>query len=102
MTALGLVHVMRAHEYRHAFGRKIMSPDYEPKMLYVGEGINASIAVSEDQNGARYFHVSGKIEAGSYPADMRLQRSFVQGEREQRLLVSRKLLSDLLMSVPSA
>jgi len=58
----------------YAFGRKIMSPDYEPKMLYVGEGINASIAVSEDQNGARYFHVSGKIEAGSYPADMRLQR----------------------------
>jgi spermidine synthase len=58
----------------YAFGRKIMSPDYEPKMLYVGEGINASIAVSEDQNGARYFHVSGKIEASSYPADMRLQR----------------------------
>jgi spermidine synthase len=58
----------------YAFGRKIMSPDYEPKMLYVGEGINASVAVSEDQNGARYFHVSGKIEASSYPADMRLQR----------------------------
>src|ERR1051326_8420055 len=58
----------------YPFGRKIMSPDYEPKMLYVGEGINASIAVSEDQNGARYFHVSGKIEASSYPADMRLQR----------------------------
>jgi spermidine synthase len=58
----------------YAFGRKIMSPDYEPKMLYVGEGMNASIAVSEDRNGARYFHVSGKIEAGSYPSDMRLQR----------------------------
>jgi len=58
----------------YAFGRKIMSPDYEPKMLYVGEGTNASIAVSEDQNGVRYFHVSGKIEASSYAADMRLQR----------------------------
>jgi spermidine synthase len=58
----------------YAFGRKIMSPDYVPKMLYVGEGMNASIAVSEDPNGARYFHVSGKTEAGSYPADMRLQR----------------------------
>ncbi|HEV2957876.1 MAG TPA: fused MFS/spermidine synthase [Xanthobacteraceae bacterium] len=58
----------------YAFGRKIMSPDYQPKMLYVGEGMNSSIAVSEDQNGARYFHVSGKIEAGSYPVDMRLQR----------------------------
>src|SRR5262249_36192892 len=58
----------------YALGRKIMSPDYEPKMLYVGEGMNASIAVTEDQNGARYFHVSGKVEAGSYPSDMRLQR----------------------------
>jgi spermidine synthase len=58
----------------YAFGRKIMSPDYVPKMLYVGEGMNASIAVSEDPNGARYFHVSGKTEAGSYPSDMRLQR----------------------------
>src|ERR1043166_2987915 len=58
----------------YAFGRKIMSSDYEPKMLYVGEGINASIAVSEDQNGARYLHGSGKIEASSYPADMPLQR----------------------------
>lgn len=58
----------------YAFGRKIMSPDYEPKMLYVGEGMNSSIAVTEDPNGARYFHVAGKIEASSYPADMRLQR----------------------------
>jgi spermidine synthase len=58
----------------YAFGRKIMSPDYVPKMLYVGEGMNASIAVSQDPNGARYFHVSGKTEAGSYPSDMRLQR----------------------------
>jgi spermidine synthase len=58
----------------YAFGRKIMSPDYEPKMLYVGEGMNSSIAVSEDPNGARYFHVAGKVEASSYPADMRLQR----------------------------
>jgi spermidine synthase len=58
----------------YAFGRKITSPDYEPKMLYVGEGMNSSIAVTEDPNGARYFHVAGKIEASSYPADMRLQR----------------------------
>ena len=58
----------------YAFGRKIMSPDYQPKMLYVGEGMNSSIAVTEDPNGARYFHVAGKIEASSYPPDMRLQR----------------------------
>jgi spermidine synthase len=58
----------------YAFGRKIMSPDYEPKMLYIGEGMNSSIAVTADPAGAHYFHVAGKIEASSYPADMRLQR----------------------------
>ena len=51
-----------------------MNPDYEPKMLYIGEGMNASVAVSEDQDGIRYFHVSGKTEAATYPIDMRLQR----------------------------
>src|SRR5262249_42123646 len=44
----------------YAFGRTIMSPSYEAKMLYVGEGMNASPAVSEDDEGVRYFHVSGK------------------------------------------
>jgi spermidine synthase len=58
----------------YAFGRTIMRPDYEPRMLYVGEGMNASVAVSEDFNGIRYFHVSGKTEAGTHPIDMRLQR----------------------------
>ncbi len=43
-------------------------------MLYIGEGMNASAAVSEDEDGIRYFHVSGKTEAGSHPIDMRLQR----------------------------
>jgi spermidine synthase len=58
----------------YAFGRTIMSPFYAPKMLYVGEGMNASPAVSEDDEGTRYFHVSGKTEAGTHPVDMRLQR----------------------------
>ncbi|MGC2412511.1 MAG: fused MFS/spermidine synthase, partial [Stellaceae bacterium] len=58
----------------YAFGRTIMNADYEPDMLYTGEGMNASVAVSEDQNGIRYFHVSGKTEAGTHPIDMRLQR----------------------------
>jgi spermidine synthase len=58
----------------YAFGRMIMSPDYESKTVYAGEGMNASIAVSKDEDGARYFHVSGKSEASSIPSDMRLQR----------------------------
>lgn len=33
----------------YAFGRTIMNPLYGPKMLYVGEGMNASVGVSEDE-----------------------------------------------------
>jgi spermidine synthase len=46
----------------------------EPYALYVGEGISSSIAVTEDFNGWRNFHVSGKVEASTEPQDMRLQR----------------------------
>jgi spermidine synthase len=46
----------------------------EPNALYVGEGINSSVAVTEEANGWRNFHVSGKVEASTEPQDMRLQR----------------------------
>lgn len=46
----------------------------EPRALFVGEGINAFVAVTEDFNGWRNFHVSGKVEASTEPQDMRLQR----------------------------
>jgi spermidine synthase len=58
----------------YAFGRTIMNPRYWPNMLYVGEGMNSSVAVSEDEEKTRYFHVAGKTEAGTHPIDMRLQR----------------------------
>jgi spermidine synthase len=45
-----------------------------PHALYWGEGIHASIAVTEDRSGYRNFHVSGKVEASTEPQDMRLQR----------------------------
>jgi len=57
-----------------AYGRKVMAPEYQLDMLYVGEGMNASIAVSRREDGERSFHVSGKTEATSDPVDMRLQR----------------------------
>src|SRR5262249_2848071 len=47
------------------------------KMLFVGEGTSASVAVSELRiNGAdvRRFHISGRVEASSNPYDMRLER----------------------------
>ena len=56
-----------------AWGR-MLAWQGEPRALYVGEGINSSIAVTEEANGWRNFHVSGKVEASTEPQDMRLQR----------------------------
>jgi spermidine synthase len=57
-----------------AYGRFLPTYTTEPNYLYVGEGMNSSIVVSELANGVRNFHVAGKIEASSEPQDMRLQR----------------------------
>jgi spermidine synthase len=58
-----------------AYGRSLPTrDDTGTRYLYVGEGMNASVAVSELPGGVRNFHVSGKIEASSEPQDMRLQR----------------------------
>jgi spermidine synthase len=42
--------------------------------LYVGEGMNVSVAVTKSNTGWRYFHGAGKVQASSNPQDMRLQR----------------------------
>jgi spermidine synthase len=57
-----------------AYGRRIMTSMNHSKILYAGEGINSSIAISKWEDGAVQFHVSGKVEASSEPYDMRLQR----------------------------
>ncbi|HTD43917.1 MAG TPA: fused MFS/spermidine synthase, partial [Bryobacteraceae bacterium] len=58
-----------------AYGRRMNQfIETAGKPLYIGEGMNASIVVSELTTGARYFHVSGKVEATTEPFDMRLQR----------------------------
>ena len=57
-----------------AYGRRMITTDSPGKLLYLGEGMNSSIAVTEPGNGTRYFHVSGKVEASTEPFDMRLQR----------------------------
>ncbi|HUK63988.1 MAG TPA: hypothetical protein VLV15_11660, partial [Dongiaceae bacterium] len=44
-----------------------------PDILYVGEGMNESVAVSDDRE-SRLFSVSGKVEASTARTDMRLQR----------------------------
>jgi len=57
-----------------AYGRYLPTYSEMPAFLYVDEGLNASIAVSELASGVRSFHVSGKVVASSEPQDMRLQR----------------------------
>ncbi len=57
-----------------AYGRHLATQTEAFDILYMGEGMNASIAVSQMENGVRNFHVSGKVEASSEPQDMRLQR----------------------------
>jgi spermidine synthase len=42
--------------------------------VYVGEGMNVSVAVTKSIKGWLYFHGAGKVQASSHPKDMRLQR----------------------------
>lgn len=56
------------------FGRRLPTTLGKWVPLYVGEGMNSSIAFSKWDNRTTYFHVSGKVEASAEPQDMRLQR----------------------------
>jgi spermidine synthase len=57
-----------------AYGRRMMITSNPGHALYIGEGRNSSVVVSELPDGKHYFHVSGKVEASTEPYDMRLQR----------------------------
>lgn len=57
-----------------AYGRYLPTRTQIADVLYVGEGRNATIAVTELEGAVRSFHVCGKVEASTEPADMRLQR----------------------------
>lgn len=57
-----------------AFGRELVKLNPVPEVLFVGEGINSTVAVAEIEEGVRSFHVSGRAEASSSPHDMRVQR----------------------------
>ena len=47
---------------------------YADRIIYVGEGLHASVAVSRNEDGVLNYHNAGKVQASSQPADMRLQR----------------------------
>src|SRR5206468_7150564 len=57
-----------------AYGRYSATRIGQAEIIYVGEGLNATVAVSELSNGVRNYHNAGKVQASSEPQDMRLQR----------------------------
>lgn len=57
-----------------AWGRYAKRPAGSPRIAYVGEGANSTVAVSERADGVRAFHVAGKVEASTDPQDLRLER----------------------------
>lgn len=44
------------------------------EIIYVGEGVTASVAISRTPYGVINYHNAGKVQASSEPQDMRLQR----------------------------
>ena len=57
-----------------AYGRYAATRVGQANIIYMGEGWNASVAVTELSNGVRNYHNAGKVQASSEPQDMRLQR----------------------------
>jgi spermidine synthase len=56
------------------YGRFAAVQGNKNRTLYVGEGLTASVAVSDLPGGIRDYHNAGKVQASSELADMRLQR----------------------------
>jgi len=57
-----------------AYGRYSATWINQSSIIYTGEGLNASVAVSQLASGVRNYHNAGKVQASSEPQDMRLQR----------------------------
>ena len=57
-----------------AYGRYTATRIGQAEVKYVGEGWNATIAVTQLPGGILNYHNAGKVQASSEPQDMRLQR----------------------------
>jgi spermidine synthase len=57
-----------------AYGRYTATRAGEGEIIYMGEGWNASVAVTRLSDGVLNYHNAGKVQASSEPQDMRLQR----------------------------
>ena len=57
-----------------AYGRNAGTSEPFTTILYTGEGVTASVAISRSPDGVLNYHNAGKVQASSEPQDMRLQR----------------------------
>ncbi len=57
-----------------AYGRFLPTRGLDANVVYVGEGLTASVAVTAEPDGTLTYHNAGKTQASTYPQDMRLQR----------------------------
>jgi spermidine synthase len=57
-----------------AYGRRMGIYKGQSTILYVAEGRNSSVAISQWSNGTTYVNVNGHVEATTEPFDMKLQR----------------------------
>jgi spermidine synthase len=57
-----------------AYGRYAATWVGQSEIIYTGEGLNSSVAVSRLGGGVLNYHNAGKVQASSEPQDMRLQR----------------------------
>jgi spermidine synthase len=75
LLAILLVHtVPTISKLLVAYGRYAATWVGKGNIVYAGEGMNSSVAVSSFPNRVMTFHVAGKIQASNVPRDMRLQR----------------------------
>jgi spermidine synthase len=58
-----------------AYGRYAATWVGQSEIIYMGEGVNSSVAVSQLSSGVLNYHNAGKVQASSEPQDMRLQRT---------------------------
>lgn len=68
-------HVPAIPSHLIAHGRtSALSLKAEETYLFVGEGLNSSLAIARTPDGTVSYHNAGKIQASTRPEDMRLQR----------------------------
>ena len=73
-AAIGLMAVPASPPGLIAFGRDVEERETIERYLFVDEGVNASVAVSDSRGGYRQLHISGKVVASTMDLDLRLER----------------------------